>query len=99
MKFISYFWETLSVIMGAKLQFFSAYHPQTSGQTEVVKKSLGNLLRCLVGEQIRSWDTMLPTAEFAFNRSFNRSISMSPFETVLGYNPRMPIDLIPISSL
>lgn len=98
-KFTSYFWKTLWMIMGTKLRFSSAYHPQTDGQTEVVNRSLGNLLRCLVGEHIKAWDTMLLTAEFAYNSSVNRSIGMSPFEAVLGYKPRMPVDLIPITSL
>lgn len=82
-----------------KLQFSSAYHPQIDGQIKVVNWSLGNLLRCLVGERVKSWDSMLPTTKFAYNGSINRSIGLSPFEAVLGYKPRMPADLLPISSL
>ena len=96
-RFTSYFWKTLWHIMGTRLQFSTAYHPQTDGQTEVVNRSLGNLLRCLVGEHVKTWDLILPTAEFAYNRSVNRSTGMSPFEVVSGYKPRMPIDLLPMS--
>ena len=39
---------------------------------------------------------MLPRAEFAYNSSVNRSIGMSPFEVVHGYQPRKSIDLIPL---
>ena len=81
--------------MGTKLQFSSAFHPQTDGQTEVVNRSLGNLLRCLVGENLRTWDLVLPTAEFAYNNSINRTIRMSPFEVVHGYETKQLIDLIP----
>lgn len=38
-------------------------------------------------------------AEFAYNSSVNMSIGMSPFEVFTGYKPRMPIDLVPISSI
>ena len=77
-KFTS-FWKTLWVIWGTKLQFSTTYHPQTNGQTEVVNRSLRNLLRCLLGEHIRAWDVVLLTAEFAYNSLVRRSIGMNPF--------------------
>jgi hypothetical protein len=78
-RFTSYFWKTLWHMVGTKLKFSTAYHPQTDGQTEVVNRSLGNLLRCLVNDHNRNWDLILPTAQFAYNSSINRSIGMSPF--------------------
>ena len=70
-----------------------AFHPQT----KVVNHSLGNLLQCLVGEANRNWDSILLTAQLAYNSSINRSIGASPFEVVHGYTPRKPLDLLPMS--
>jgi hypothetical protein len=83
-KFIGHFWRTLWKKMGTNLMFSSAYHPQTDGQTEVVNRSLGDLLRSLVTEHHSSWDNVLPQAEFAYNNSVNRSTGKSPFEIVYG---------------
>ena len=83
-RFTSYFWKTFWHLMGTQLQFSSAYHPQTDGQTEVVNRSLGNLLRSIVGEHITSWDHVLPRAEFAFNSSVSRTTGRTPFEIVYG---------------
>jgi hypothetical protein len=93
-KFVSYFWKTLCAKLRKKLQFSSAYHPQTAGQTEAVNCSLGNLLRCLVTDHVISWDLLLPQAEFAYNNSVNRSTGCSPFKIVTGLQPRTPIDLV-----
>ena len=81
------------------LKFSTAFHPQIDGQTEVVNRSLGNLLRCLVGDHPGTWDLILPTAEFAYNSSVNRTTGKSPFEIVHGFKPRTPIDLIPTPAL
>ena len=35
------------------------YHPQTDGQIEVVNRSLGNILRCLIGENGKTWESIL----------------------------------------
>jgi len=96
-RFTSYFWKTLWHMVGTKLKFSTTYHPQTDGQTEVVNKSLGNLLRCLVSDHNKNWDLILSTVQFAYNRSINRSIDMSPFEVVNGYKPRKPLNLLPMS--
>ncbi|VFQ89704.1 unnamed protein product [Cuscuta campestris] len=69
---------------------------KTDGQTEVVNHSLGNLLRCLAGSKPKQWDLALSQAEFAYNRSINRTTGLSPFQIVLGQNPSGVLDLAPI---
>ena len=92
-KFVGYFWKTLWKNMGIELKFSSTFHPQIDGQTEVVNRSLGNLLRCLVGNKPSNWEMVLAQAEFAYNNSVNRSTGKTPFEIVTGMKPRGVSDL------
>ncbi|PKI65305.1 hypothetical protein CRG98_014269 [Punica granatum] len=98
-KFMSHFWRTPWKKLGTTLQFSSSHYPQTDGQTEVVNRSLGSLLRSLMKGNIRQWDMELPQAEFAYNRSQSKSTCKSPFEVVYGSNPIGPLDLFSESFL
>lgn len=71
-----------------KVHFSSAYHSKTDGQTEVINRSLGNLLRCLIGDNLKSWDLKLPQVEFSHNPATNRSTGLCPFQVVFATIPR-----------
>lgn len=92
-RFLSHFWRSLWKMLRTSLDMSTTYHPQTDSQTEVTNRALGDLLRCLVGDNIRSWDKVLCQAEFAHNHAVNRSTGFSPFRVVYGLVPRGPIDL------
>ena len=53
-KFVGYFWRTLWKKLKIDLKFSLSHHPQTDGQIEVVNHNLRNLLRCLVGDNLKS---------------------------------------------
>ena len=83
-------------MFGTTLKFSSAFHPQTDGQTEVVNRSLSDMLRCLVGVKQGVCDLILSMVEFAYNNFVNRSTGKSHFQIVNGYSPHTPIDLVPL---
>ena len=93
-KFLSTFWTSLWTMMGTKLLFSTAYHPQTDGQTEVTNRTLGNILRTLVKKHTKDWDEKLAHAEFAYNRCPSLTTKYSPFECVYGFNPTTPTTLV-----
>ena len=59
-KFFGYFWKTLWMKLKIYLKFISSHHPWTNGKTKVVNHSVGNLLRCFVGDKPKGWDLILP---------------------------------------
>lgn len=92
-RFLRHFWRSLWKQLGTSLDISSAYLPQSDGQTDVINRSLGNLLRFLVGDAIRTWDSKLPQPEFAHNHSLNRSLGYCPFQVVYGIISRGPVEL------
>ena len=89
-KFLSHFLRTLWGKLG------TTCHPQSDSQTEVVNRILGQMLRCMIVQNIREWDELLAHIEFAYNRVVHSTTSHSPFEVVYGFNPLTPLDLLPL---
>ncbi|PKU75948.1 hypothetical protein MA16_Dca005995 [Dendrobium catenatum] len=92
-KFISHFWRELWKRLHTKIKLSSAYHPQSDGQTEVVNRTLGNMLHCLAHEHPKQWDDFLGQAEFAYNSMANRSTGKCPFSIVYTNVPNHVVDV------
>jgi hypothetical protein len=87
----SRFWQKLHESMDTKLNFSSAYHPHTDGQTERTNQILEYMLRACALKHGGSWDKSLPYAEFAYNNSYQSSLKMAPFEALYGRKCRTPL--------
>ena len=68
--------------LGIRINFSTAYHPQTDGQTERVNQILEDMLRASAIDYGKSWDPNLPHAEFSYNNIYQASLQMSPFEAL-----------------
>jgi hypothetical protein len=91
-QFVSRFWKELHNSLGTKLVHSSAYHPQTSGQTERVNQILEDMLRACVLAFSAKWDECLPLADFSYNNGYQESIRMAPFEALYGRRCRTPLN-------
>nr|ABA98151.1 retrotransposon protein, putative, Ty3-gypsy subclass [Oryza sativa Japonica Group] len=68
-QFTSKFWQKLQVEMGTRLNFSTAYHPQTDGQTERVNQILEDMLRACVLDFGGSWDKNLRSKREEYQES------------------------------
>ena len=88
--FTSRFWEAFQDALGTNLNFSTAYHPQTDGQTERVNRILEDLLRACILDFGGSWEDYLHLVEFSYNNSYQASIGMAPFEALYGRPCKSP---------
>eukprot|EP00253_Pinus_taeda_P015686 PITA_15686 len=89
-KFTSAFWRTLFAELGTQLNFSTAYHPQTDGQTERVNQVLEDMLRACVMLRPNHWEDYLHLVEFTYNNGYHSSTQLSPFEVLYGRKCRTP---------
>ena len=89
-QFTSRFWQKLQEALGTKLDFSTAFHPQTDGQSKRTIQTLEDMLRMCVMDFGGSWEKYLPLVEFAYNNSYNSTIGMAPYEALYGRKCRSP---------
>jgi hypothetical protein len=85
--FTSALWKEIFSAFQTKLNFSSAYHPESDGQTERVNQCVEQYLRCMAFQEPKKWCDWLPAAEWWYNCSYHTSIKMSPFEALYEYKP------------
>ena len=62
-RFTSRFWKELQSALGTRLNFSTAFHPQTDGKSERLIQVLEDMLRSCVMELLGSWDRYIPLME------------------------------------
>jgi hypothetical protein len=90
-RFRSHYWQSLQESLGSKLNFSTAFHPQTDGQSERTIQTLEDMLRACVLDFGGSWEDHLHLVEFSYNNSYQASINMAPFELLYGRKCRSPV--------
>ncbi|KAE8735791.1 Detected protein of unknown function [Hibiscus syriacus] len=78
--------------LGTRLNFSTAFNPQTDGQSERTIQVLEDMLRACIMEFKGSWEKYLPLAKFAYNNSYQSSIKMAPYEALYGRKCRTPLN-------
>ncbi|KAK8946881.1 hypothetical protein KSP39_PZI007254 [Platanthera zijinensis] len=90
-RFTSGDWRLVHKLLGTKLHFSTAFHPQTDGQTERTNRTLEDMLRMCALDFGKNWEDHLGVVEFAYNNSYQASIQMTPFEALYGRKCRTPL--------
>ncbi|MBW0464080.1 hypothetical protein O181_003795 [Austropuccinia psidii MF-1] len=97
----SEFWTSLRDILGTKLTFSTAYHPQTDGLVERIIQKMERILIifCAYGMEYKDnegythyWVTLLPAVQLAYNTSQHSTTAKTPALVEKWWNPLLPVD-------
>ena len=91
LRFTSRYWGKLQEALGIGLNFNTAFHSQTDGQSEKVIQILEDILRSCVIDYEGTWDRHIPLVEFVYNNIFQSSIGMDPYEALYGRKCGTPL--------
>lgn len=58
----------------------TTFHPQTDGQTERINRSIGQIIRSMIGADQTDWYEKLALAEFVIHSAVNSSTGFAPSE-------------------
>ena len=81
-QFTSRLWKELQSTLGTRLNFSTAFHPQTDGPFERVIQVLEDMFRGYMLDFPGSWDRYITLMEFAYNNSYQSNIGMAPCEAL-----------------
>ncbi|MGL4847989.1 MAG: hypothetical protein ACRC28_03545, partial [Clostridium sp.] len=87
-RFTSAYWEEFCDQLNIIIKKSTSFHPQTDGQTERANRTIEQMLRLYIETDEKRWEEILPVVELAYNCAKNESTGMSPFEVMIGENPK-----------
>ncbi|MBW0541989.1 hypothetical protein O181_081704 [Austropuccinia psidii MF-1] len=100
-NFTSEFWTNPYEMLGTKLAFSTAYHPQPDGLAERIIQTMEDILRrvCAYGMEYKNhesyahdWVTLLPAVQLAYNTSKHSTTGKTPALVEKGWNPLLHVN-------
>jgi hypothetical protein len=92
--YTGHFRRELFKLSGTQLNF-SAFHPQSDGQSEATDRIITMYLRCLSSDIPRQWLQWLPWVEYCYNTTYQSSLRTLPFRVVYGRGPPSMRQFVP----
>ncbi|MBW0515346.1 hypothetical protein O181_055061 [Austropuccinia psidii MF-1] len=101
LNFSSEFWTNLYDMVGTRLAFSTAYHPQKDGLDERIIQKMEEVLRrlCAYGMEYKDhegythdWVTLLPAVQLAYNTSQHFTTGKTTSLVEKWWNPLFPVD-------
>ncbi|MBW0585391.1 hypothetical protein O181_125106 [Austropuccinia psidii MF-1] len=102
-KFTSALWTNLHKLLGTKLSFSTAYHPQTDGLAERMIQTLEDMIRrfCAYGMELKDsvgftydWCALIPALESVYKTSIHASTAKTPEMLEKGLDPKLSVDTL-----
>jgi len=90
---VALFTKELYRLLGIRLSFSIAWHPQTDGQTEYINQELNQFLFLFVNEQQDDWYDLLSIAEFQHNNYVHSTTQQPSFLLDTRWIPYMGFEL------
>lgn len=71
----------------------SSYHAQANGQVERMNHVIAAIISHYVDSKHKNWDEFIEALQFAINTAKQESTKVSPFKSIYGREPNLPIDI------
>jgi transposase InsO family protein len=88
-RFTSKFAKAICEQLQIKQNISTAFHPQTDGLSERKNQWVEQYLRLVANARQDDWSAWLPLATAIHNARLNTTTKVTPFQTLLGYNPNL----------
>jgi hypothetical protein len=76
------------------MKMSTTFHPHTDNLADKANQIVKRYFRTFAAANKCRLDHLLGLAEFSYHPHVHQAHSMSPFEGDLGYNPRMPLNMM-----
>ena len=89
-------WSALFDLLGVKLLYSTAYHPQTDGSSERTNQTAEIALRFYIHtlDKPELWPTVLPRMQALLNNSKSSTTSQTANKVAYGFTPNTSLDLL-----